>query len=129
MTSRLQQGIETGHLRCGRCRETKPVAGFHKHIDRGWSSWCRECKRAYKRSTLRDAGKRYVAAPLHDSTISYLMDEMLPDGMRRNVGGLVAKLIEDHVAAHRRACKQIATKLPTNAGPGWPTKDQMMGKR
>ena len=56
-------------------------------------------------------GRKQVGVWLKSSDIDYMMADMLPDGMRRSIGGLAASILERAIADHRAACAHIRAPL------------------
>jgi hypothetical protein len=135
MSRRRQEGEETGRLKCCRCKGVKPVADFPRNPNVGWSSWCTACHGEYQRGRDVQRSTRTVHARLKPTTIDYLLEEMLPDSAPKSLGWIITKIVNDAVAAHRKACAQVKVRpvasevRPTNSEIMWPTRQQLMGGR
>jgi hypothetical protein len=123
---RRDRGETTGRLSCGKCGDEKAVADFPIDKDCGWNYWCKACHREYRRGAGKD--ERVIWTRVDPEIAEYMMSQMLPNTMAKSAGQLARKIIEDAVRAHRQACKVIRRPQPLHQA-GWPTRQQLMGRR
>jgi len=51
---------------CGKCRQEKPVSEFYKSKRDGYGSWCKNCKRDYKREYYKRPGAKEAQRKLYE---------------------------------------------------------------